>query len=213
MDKPRGTTQTDYVTWAAFFFASLLVTGGLVYLIQRSITNVIAVNVNQIKTQNMLHEGVILRTNKGDIEIDFYKNKASRTVNNFIKLTRKDFYDGTKFHRVIEDFMIQGGDPLTKDDAKRSAWGTGGPGYTFDDEINNIKLTRGKVAMANSGPNTNGSQFFILTAEATPWLDGKHTVFGEVVSGMAVVESIENVPTGARDIPEEPIVIEEVILK
>src|SRR3989344_1738446 len=121
---------------------------------------------------------VVLKTNKGDITIELFADKAPKTVENFIKLSGEGFYNETKFHRIIKGFMIQGGDPLTKDDTKMAMWGTDGPGYQFADEINEVKLMRGFIAMANSGPNTNGSQFFIITAEATPWLDGKHTAFG-----------------------------------
>lgn len=131
----------------------------------------------------------IIKTNKGNITISFYVNDAPKTVNNFINLANRDFYDGIIFHRVIDDFMIQVGDPNTKD-KPRNTWGTGGPGYQFEDEINSHKLVRGSVAMANSGPDTNGSQIFIVTTDETPWLDGKHTNFGEVVEGMNVAESI-----------------------
>lgn len=157
--------------------------------------------------------GAVLKTSLGDIEILFFKDKAPKTVKNFVKLAESGFYDGTKFHRVIKDFMIQGGDPLTKDDAMMGRWGTGGPGYQFQDEINDQKIVRGVLAMANSGPNTNGSQFFIVTAEATPWLDGRHTVFGKVVKGMEVVDKIENIPTMAGDTSKMTVVIEHITLK
>ncbi|MEX1111909.1 MAG: peptidylprolyl isomerase [Candidatus Andersenbacteria bacterium] len=154
-----------------------------------------------------------LKTNKGDIVVTLYGSAAPTTVGNFVQLAERDFYDGTMFHRVISDFMIQGGDPHSKDPATQGMVGSGGPGYTFEDEINDRKLVRGSLAMANSGPNTNGSQFFIVTAEETPWLDGLHTNFGEVVSGMEVVEAIEAVETGPGDQPIEPIVLEDVILQ
>lgn len=154
----------------------------------------------------------IISTNLGNIEIEFFPNKAPETVANFIKLTENKFYDGTKFHRVIPDFMIQGGDPLTKDDSKRPYWGTGGPGYVFPDEQNDVALERGVIAMANSGPNTNGSQFFIITAEATPWLQGKHTAFGKVVKGMDIVDIISQVNRNQADQPLENVVIESIIL-
>jgi len=136
----------------------------------------------------------VMKTNFGDITVELFPGEAPRTIENFIKLSRKGFYSGVKFHRVIKGFMIQGGDPKSKDD-DWSDDGTGGPGYVFEDEINEHKLVRGTFAMANAGPNTNGSQFFIVTAEATPWLDGKHTVFGRVVAGMETVDTIENLPT------------------
>ena len=154
-----------------------------------------------------------LETSQGKITIELFPADAPKTVENFIKLAKSGFYDGTLFHRVIKNFMIQGGDPLTKENPKDwSRHGQGGPGYTFADEINGHKVTRGALAMANSGPNTNVSQFFIVTAEATPWLDGKHTVFGQVVKGMEVVDAIENVATDpARgDHPIEDMVIKKV---
>lgn len=166
-----------------------------------------------ISARSIDADGGILRTSQGDIEIEFLVKEAPKTVANFITLSEKGFYDATKFHRVIKDFMIQGGDPLSKDDSKQAMWGTGGPGYTFADEKTNVPLVRGIVAMANAGPNTNGSQFFIITAEATPWLNGKHTPFARVVSGMDVVDKIEFTKTGESDRPEEPIVITKVILK
>ncbi len=156
---------------------------------------------------------VVLKTTKGDITIELYGNDAKKTVENFVKLSREGFYNGTRFHRVIKDFMIQGGDPLSKDDTKSSMWGTGGPGYKFEDEINSIKLTRGVLAMANAGPNTNGSQFFIVTIPATPWLDGKHTAFGRVVDGMSVVDEIEKTDTAPGDRPIVPITINSVEVK
>jgi len=149
---------------------------------------------------------VVMKTNLGDIKIKLYTPDAPKTVNNFLKLAESDFYNGVLFHRVIKDFMIQGGDPLSKEDD----WlrhGTGGPGYSFEDEFNDHKLVRGSLAMANAGPNTNGSQFFIVTVEETPFLDGKHTNFGEVIEGMEVVDKIEAVETDGRDHPLEDIKI------
>lgn len=155
----------------------------------------------------------ILYTNKGNITIEFFKKQAPKTVVNFVKLAEAGFYDGTKFHRVIKGFMIQGGDPLSKDDSKISLWGTGGPGYKFADEISkDNKNNLGTIAMANSGPNTNGSQFFINTA-ANNFLDAKHTVFGKVVLGMDIVTQIENTPTGVSDRPVNPVIINRVELK
>jgi cyclophilin family peptidyl-prolyl cis-trans isomerase len=145
-----------------------------------------------------------LHTNHGAIGVELFDDDAPETVSNFRKLAADGFYDGVIFHRVIKDFMIQGGDP--------TGTGTGGPGYTFDDEINDHKVERGALAMANAGPGTNGSQFFIVTIGAAPWLDGKHTVFGKVTSGMDAVDSIENAPTGARDKPADDVVIERVEL-
>lgn len=137
----------------------------------------------------------VIETSAGEITLELWPDVAPRTVGNFVGLARQGFYDGTVFHRVIRDFMIQGGCP--------KGTGTGGPGYDFPDEINERKLVRGVLAMANAGPNTNGSQFFIVTAEATPWLDGAHTGFGRVTDGHEVVESIGTTPTGPGDRPRE----------
>ncbi len=145
-----------------------------------------------------------LHTNHGAIELELHEADAPKTVANFKKLAGDGFYDGVIFHRVIPDFMVQGGDP--------TGTGTGGPGYTFEDEFNQHKVVRGALAMANAGPNTNGSQFFIVTTESAPWLDGKHTVFGRVTSGMEVVDAISDVETDARDKPREDVVIERVEL-
>ena len=147
---------------------------------------------------------VTLHTSQGRIDLELFDEDAPKTVDNFVKLSRDGFYDGLVFHRVIPDFMIQGGCP--------QGTGTGGPGYQFEDEINPHKVVRGALAMANSGPNTNGSQFFIVTTEAAPWLDGKHTVFGKVTDGMDAVDSIEKSDTDANDKPREPAVIERVEL-
>jgi len=145
-----------------------------------------------------------MNTSLGPIDLEFFDDDAPETVANFRKLAGEHFYDGIIFHRVISGFMIQGGCP--------QGTGTGGPGYTFQDEINANKAVRGALAMANAGPNTNGSQFFIVTAEATPWLDGKHTVFGRVTNGMGTVDKIESVKTGASDRPVDPPVIESIEL-
>lgn len=154
-----------------------------------------------------------ISTNKGDIVVRLYGADAPKTVENFAKLANEGFYNGTKFHRVIKGFMIQGGDPLSKNDADKDRWGTGGPGYQFEDEINAKKLIRGSLAMANAGPNTNGSQFFIVTADETPWLDGKHTNFGEVISGMDVVAAIEGTETDSRDRPIQPMIINSIVVR
>ena len=146
----------------------------------------------------------VLNTNQGPIELELYPGEAPKTVENFTKLAADGFYDGLTFHRVIPDFMIQGGCPL--------GTGTGGPGYEFEDEFNEHKVDRGALAMANAGPNTNGSQFFIVTAEATPHLDGKHTVFGRVTSGQDVVDRISPVERDGRDRPLEPVTIDSVEL-
>ncbi len=145
-----------------------------------------------------------LQTNHGAIELELYPDDAPKTVENFVKLARDGFYDGLIFHRVIPDFMIQGGDP--------TGTGRGGPGYQFEDEFNQHKVDRGALAMANAGPHTNGSQFFIVTADACPWLDGKHTVFGRVRSGMDVADKISGLPSDSSDKPREDAVIERVVI-
>ena len=145
-----------------------------------------------------------LTTNHGDIVLELFDDDAPKTVDNFRKLAEDGYYDGLIFHRVIPDFMIQGGCP--------EGTGTGGPGYTFEDEFNDHKVVKGALAMANSGPNTNGSQFFIVTAPATPWLDGKHTVFGQVTSGQDVVDRISLVDRDGRDRPTTPVTIDRIEL-
>jgi peptidyl-prolyl cis-trans isomerase B (cyclophilin B) len=145
-----------------------------------------------------------MHTNHGAIQLELFDDDAPKTVENFRKLAADGFYDGVIFHRVIRDFMIQGGDP--------TGTGTGGPGYTFEDEFNDHKIVRGALAMANAGPNTNGSQFFIVTTAEAPWLDGKHTVFGQVVDGMDTVDAIEGQSTDARDRPVEACTIERIEL-
>ena len=146
-----------------------------------------------------------MHTNHGPIELELFDDDAPKTVDNFKKLAADGFYDGLAFHRIIKDFMIQGGCP--------QGTGTGGPGYQFEDEINSHKVVRGALAMANAGPNTNGSQFFIVTADATPHLDGRHTAFGRVVSGMEAVDKIEGLPTDRRDKPTDDARIERVELQ
>jgi cyclophilin family peptidyl-prolyl cis-trans isomerase len=142
----------------------------------------------------------VMKTTEGDITFELFDEDAPKTVSNFKQLAGKGYYDGLIFHRVIPDFMIQGGCP--------EGTGTGGPGYTFEDEINEHKVVRGALAMANAGPNTNGSQFFIVTTDAAPWLDGKHTVFGEVTGGMDVVDRIGTTQTDSRDRPVDAIGID-----
>jgi cyclophilin family peptidyl-prolyl cis-trans isomerase len=144
-----------------------------------------------------------MNTSEGTIVFELFDEDAPKTVENFKKLAGEGFYDGLTFHRVIKDFMIQGGCP--------QGTGTGGPGYTFEDEINSHKVVRGALAMANAGPNTNGSQFFIVTAGECSWLDGKHTVFGQVSDGADVVDRLESADTDAGDRPREPLVIESLV--
>ena len=168
-------------------------------------------NDNQTKSENTI---ALISTNFGDIKLKLFDKDAPNTVQNFVKLSKSGFYDNVKFHRVIKGFMIQSGDPNSKD----NNWlddGTGGPGYSFPDEINSHKIINGTLAMANSGPNTNGSQFFILTGESAPWLDGKHTVFGEIIEGMDIVLKIENIKTdkSKNDHPIQDIIIKKIEIK
>lgn len=158
-----------------------------------------------------LVDGAIIKTNFGDITVKFYAKESPLTVNSFLNLAAKKFYNGTKFHRVIKNFMIQGGDPNSKND-DWSTHGKGGPGYQFQDEFNRHELVKGSLAMANSGPNTNGSQFFIVTAENTPWLNGKHTNFGYVTSGLEVAEKIEKVKVNENYHPTEEVIINNIEL-
>jgi cyclophilin family peptidyl-prolyl cis-trans isomerase len=161
------------------------------------------------KVENITYEKeddmtAVMNTSKGDITLKLYESDAPKTVDNFVKLSREGFYDGLIFHRVIKEFMIQGGDP--------SGDGTGGPGYTFEDEINNHKIVAGTLAMANSGENTNGSQFFIVTEKEQPHLDGKHTVFGEVSGGMDIVRAVAAVEVDENDKPVEPVRINSITI-
>jgi peptidylprolyl isomerase len=169
-------------------------------------------NNNSTNPTNQTSMNATFHTNKGDFSIEF-NSETPNTVANFEKLASSGFYNGVKFHRVIKGFMIQGGDPLTKDDAQKAKWGTGGPGYTFPDEITpDNKNDIGTIAMANAGPDTNGSQFFINVANNN-FLDTKHTVFGKVTSGMDVVQAIEATKTNSADQPLEPVIINSITLQ
>lgn len=170
-------------------------------------------NGQNIQLEDLIskYNSALIKTNMGDIKVKFYTEESPLTVNNFMNLAKAGFYDKTLFHRVMKDFMIQGGDPLSRD-SDWSMHGTGGPGYRFKDEINNHRLVRGSLAMANAGANTNGSQFFIVTVEATPWLDGRHTNFGYVVEGMDTVDKIESAETNGMDHPLKDIIIENIQL-
>jgi cyclophilin family peptidyl-prolyl cis-trans isomerase len=196
-----------WLTVGMFILPILVIGLVLIYLAKPNSTP----SAPEQKMENQ-NKTAVLKTNYGDITVELYADKAPKTVANFIKLAESKFYDGTLFHRVIKGFMIQGGDPLTKGSDK-TVYGTGGPGYAFEDEINDVKLVRGVLAMANAGPNTNGSQFFIVTAPATPWLDGQHTVFGKVIAGMDVVDKIENTQTGPNDLPVNEIKVTGVEVK
>lgn len=186
-----------------FFLAlSLIILTGCA----NSQSNTNTMNEEQKTTSNPI---ATIKTNQGDIKIELFIKDSPKTVQNFIDLANKGFYNGTRFHRVIKDFMIQGGDPNSKDD-DWSNDGIGGPGYKFDDEFNSHKLVRGSLAMANAGPNTNGSQFFIVTTAATPWLDGKHTNFGQIIEGMSVVDKIEALPVNQNDHPTTDATVEKI---
>jgi cyclophilin family peptidyl-prolyl cis-trans isomerase len=162
---------------------------------------------NKTPVKNM---NAIIKTNLGEIELELFSEEAPNTVSNFVKLAKAGFYTSTKFHRVMKGFMIQGGDPLSADDIKKASWGTGGPGYKFDDEIgpNNHNLT-GTIAMANAGPNTNGSQFFINVVDNN-YLDTKHTVFGKVIRGIEIVHAIENTPVDTVSRPINPVIVQSI---
>ncbi|MFH1612102.1 MAG: peptidylprolyl isomerase [bacterium] len=168
-------------------------------------------NTEQSEQKEVQQVFAVMKTNLGDVAFELFFKDAPVTVQNFVKLSQEGFYDGVKFHRVIKDFMIQSGDPNSKDD-DWSNDGQGGPGYAFKDEINQHKLIKGSLAMANSGPDTNGSQFFVVTADSTPWLDGKHTAFGQIVEGMETILAIENVETDKTqgDHPINDVVIESI---
>ena len=169
------------------------------------------INRDQFEDLAKEYKSALIKTNMGDIKVEFYGEESPITVNNFLNLAKMGFYDNTKFHRVMKDFMVQGGDPNSKDD-DWSNHGMGGPGYKFNDEFNNRKLVKGSFAMANSGVNTNGSQFFIVTKDATPWLDGMHTNFGYVIGGMDVVDKIEEAEVNRDAHPMEDMIIESIEL-
>lgn len=186
---------------------------GKVNALEKLLTNITSDN-SMTETQQQERTVVVMKTTQGDIVIELFDDLSPVTVKNFLTLIEEDFYDGILFHRVIPDFMIQGGDPLTKQQPKNWALhGTGGPGYTFNDEFNSEPLVRGSLAMANAGPNTNGSQFFIVTAPATPWLDGRHTNFGRVIEGMEVVDAIQNAERNERDHPLQDIAIVDIVIQ
>jgi len=169
-------------------------------------------NKDNNKDNNMNNSIVVIKTNYGEIKLELFNSDAPKTTANFIKLSEQGFYDGTKFHRVIKGFMIQGGDPKSKEDSLIDEWGTGGPGYVFEDEIHvNNNNAIGTIAMANSGADTNGSQFFINTANNN-YLDTKHTVFGKIIEGLDIVTKIENVDTNDVDRPISPVIIESIII-
>ncbi len=224
--------QTDKIYWAIFFAVVFGVTFYLVTFANAvtamaddidllfsatGVERVVKKDTNNKESKKPMEYQATFKTNKGEIVFELFIDKAPTTVENFVKLANSKFYDGVKFHRVVKGFMLQSGDPLSKDDSQENFWGQGGPGYTFADEFNDEKIVRGALAMANAGPDTNGSQFFIVTTEAAPWLDGKHTVFGRVISGMDIVDAIENVETrtvnSENSRPVDAIVIESISVK
>ena len=181
--------------------------------LNESSTGTVENNSSENNNLSKKYMEAVLKTSLGDIKVKFDSVNAPNAVNNFLKLANEKFYDGVKFHRVIKGFMIQGGDPLSKDESMKDRWGTGGPGYKFNDELKGTeKYPQGTLAMANSGPNTNGSQFFIVTASPQAPLPPSYTVFGSVVSGIDVALKIENVQTGANDRPVEKVVLKSVEL-
>lgn len=187
----------------------ILLVGIVIFAINKSDSKEIN-NVTEQKIENMK---ATIQTNKGTIVLELYGEQTPKTAGNFAKLAQEGFYDGTKFHRVIDGFMIQGGDPQTKDDSMQDFWGTGGPGYQFEDEIvAGLSNVTGTISMANAGPNTNGSQFFINVNNNT-FLDGKHAVFGKVIEGMDVVMEISKVERNPRDVPVVPVVLEKVTVE
>jgi peptidylprolyl isomerase len=184
-------------------------------------TNTISTSTNeQNMSETQGNTMVVLKTNKGDVTVELFTEKMPITAGNFLKLAKENFYDGVKFHRIIDGFMIQGGDPNSKDDSKQAVWGTGGPGYAIEDEfVPGFSNVRGTLAMANSGPNSGGSQFFINLVDNTNLdydkqpLTSQHPVFGRVVEGMDVVDAIAKVETGPRDVPVDPVVINDIIVQ
>lgn len=197
-------------TTIAVILALVLLAGIIIFAKNKSEPNKIEENLTELNEKNMK---ATIKTNKGDIVLELFEDQTPKTAGNFAKLAKEGFYDGTKFHRVIDGFMIQGGDPQTKNDSLQMMWGTGGPGYKFEDEIvDGLSNVVGTISMANAGPNTNGSQFFINVGDNT-FLDGKHAVFGKVVEGMDIVMMISQVQRNERDVPLEAIVLEKVIVE
>ena len=160
----------------------------------------------------MKNQHVQIETNKGIIEVELFNDKTPKTVENFVSLVNKKFYNDLKFHRVIKGFMIQTGDPLSKNDELKSKWGSGGAGYRFNDEIvKGLSNTDGMIAMANSGPDTNSSQFYINVANNAD-IDGHYSVFGKVIKGLDIAHLISETKTGQKDIPVEPVIIKTIKL-
>lgn len=178
----------------------------------RGLVLIIVLLLISCRNTTMKNRTAIFETSSGTFTVELFEDKTPLTTKNFIDLAEKGFYDGTRFHRVISSFMIQGGDPLTKDISKKRLWGTGGPGYEIKDELVGLRNIRGTISMANHGPNTGGSQFFINVVDNTH-LDGKHAVFGKVVAGMDVVDKIESVQTDSGDKPVQDVVVVNVTME
>ena len=217
--------KTFYIALSSIIIATVIICVFLIYLFTgtslEKMDNQNTQLINEIKEmmENKSNSLALLKTNYGDIYIELYTQKSPITAGNFKELVEDGFYDNVKFHRVIPNFMIQGGDPLTKNDSLQNRWGTGGPGYTIEDEfIQGLSNTRGTLSMANSGPQSGGSQFFINTVDNKQLdfnkqpLSSKHPVFGKVISGMDVVDEISNVARNQRDVPNRAVVIEEAII-
>ena len=202
-------TFDEVVYWATLVFVAGSVGYLLLAIINSSTLELLTTDSNEsyIRKQSRF---VVLETSSGAIRVQLLRAQAPTTVNNFVALAQSGFYDGTKFHRIVKGLLIQGGDPLSRE-SDVELYGTGGPGYVFDDEIRDIKMERGVVAMANLGrPKTNGSQFFILVEDAPSSMEGKYTIFGRVAEGMLAVDNISNVPVGKKDVPLTPVVLKSV---
>jgi len=207
--------MNTHVDWGKILILLIIASAATFLLVTKATEAGEEMSFNAAKRTIMQSNKVILKTNHGDIEMKLFEDKAPNTVKNFVTLAEQGFYNGTKFHRIIEGFMVQGGDPLSKDDEMMNRWGTGGPGYQFEDEIyDGNRNDLGTISMANAGPNTNGSQFFINAADNN-FLDPKHTVFGEIISGRDVLMILSQVETigPPTNRPVEPVILEEVILK
>ncbi len=202
-------TLDEIVYWCTLFFVVAGVGYLLLAIINSSTIELLAIDSHESYVRKQ-SRSMTMETSYGPIQVTFLRAEAPTTVNNFIALAQAGFYDNTKFHRVVKDLLIQGGDPLSRE-ADNELYGTGGPGYVFDDEIRGAKMERGVVVMANLGrPKTNGSQFFILVANDAPHLEGKYTIFGRVTSGMDTVDKISSVPISAKNIPIKPVVLNSV---
>jgi cyclophilin family peptidyl-prolyl cis-trans isomerase len=214
MDKEKRPRQLrEYVYWAIFIFIAVVTANILMDVIRASFSEQTSFSettaINRKKTVRI----ATVETSLGSFVISFNRSSAPITVNNFAQLALSGFYDGTKIHRVVKDLLIQGGDPLSRENDKE-LYGTGGPSYVFEDEINGQPMKRGSVAMANSGkPNTNGSQFFVMVADEAPLMDGKYTVFGTVVKGMEVIDAINGVEVDENNIPIVPVVVREIAIE